>query len=72
MMDSVALPKLTDNGLAMNVEGGWIYRTASLKIKLAGPVVKLKSIQKYSGLLFTKGRRDKVRQLRRQEHKPFN
>jgi hypothetical protein len=53
----------------MNGEDGRIYMTASLKIKLAGLVLKLNSIQKDSGLLFTKERRDKVRQLRQQEDK---
>ena len=53
----------------MNGKDGRIYRTASLKIKLAGPVVKPKGIQKVSGLAFTKERRDKEGQLRRQEDK---
>jgi hypothetical protein len=53
----------------MNGEDERISRTASLKIKLAGPVVKLTGIQKDSGLALTKERRDKVLQLRRQEDK---
>jgi len=54
----VEFPKLTDNGVRVNGEDGRIYRTASLKIKLAGPVVKPKSFQKDSGFVFTKEHRD--------------